>query len=235
MSECYVAFLDILGFKKIINEESDLPEQAFHIIRSTRDKLEAESNTADLDDEWAEMLENMLIRIMSDSIIIAIQQQYRDSLAFVIYAAGELQRELFKKGILIRGGISCGELYWDDEIVYGRGLVQAYELENCACFPRIIISGNTIRNYLKKERTHGVIYPTDFLFRDSDAWFFCRSFLNERTCDIFSWVNSMLEKEDITGSIREKYVWLQNWLKKSEEYDVSEVELYFSDELVLSK
>jgi len=45
MGECYVAFLDILGFKKIINEESDLPEQAFQIIRSTRDKLVAKSNT----------------------------------------------------------------------------------------------------------------------------------------------------------------------------------------------
>ena len=48
---------------------------------------------------------------------------------------------MMSKGILLRGGITVGQLCHKDNIVYGPAMVEAYELESkSAIYPRVIVS-----------------------------------------------------------------------------------------------
>ncbi len=45
------------------------------------------------------------------------------------------------EGIMIRGGVTIGDLYHRNNIVYGPAMIEAYRLESkCAIYPRIIMS-----------------------------------------------------------------------------------------------
>ena len=76
-----------------------------------------------------------------------------------------------KYSFLIRGGITTGNLYINNDFVYGEALLESYKLESQnAIFPRIIISdkvineyiqNNNIRSYLKKD-FDGACYVDSF-------------------------------------------------------------------------
>ena len=46
--------------------------------------------------------------------------------------------------VLIRGGITTGDIYIDKNIIFGEGLIKAVELESNAIFPRIILDEKAI-------------------------------------------------------------------------------------------
>lgn len=53
-----------------------------------------------------------------------------------------------KCGLLIRGGLTVGELYHDENIVYGPAMIRAYEMENkMAIYPRIIVDMKAFAQY----------------------------------------------------------------------------------------
>jgi len=54
------------------------------------------------------------------------------------------QNLLIEKGIFVRGGISIGSFYSDDNIIFSGALVKAVELEKRAKFPRIVIDKDLI-------------------------------------------------------------------------------------------
>ena len=54
-------------------------------------------------------------------------------------------------GILVRGGVSLGPCYADDEFLFGPALIQSYRLEEqVAVFPRIVIDTDLIAEALKR-------------------------------------------------------------------------------------
>lgn len=88
------------------------------------------------------------MKIFSDNLILCA----KDSWAGVIMLAGFVQTEFIKKGIFVRGALHHGSLFWDNEIVSGKGLVEAYELEaSAAIYPRIIASDKFIDRAIKSE------------------------------------------------------------------------------------
>jgi hypothetical protein len=68
-------------------------------------------------------------------------------------------------GMLIRGGLSFGQLYHDGDVVFGEAMVDAYRLESkLAKNPRVLVSERVI-NQLTDERPEDVNY----LLRDTDG------------------------------------------------------------------
>ena len=66
------------------------------------------------------------------------------SVGFLVYDEAEcvswLQGQLVYKGVLLRGYVTVGDIYLDENVVFGPALVRAYELESeLARFPRVII------------------------------------------------------------------------------------------------
>lgn len=99
------------------------------------------------------------IKVFSDNIIIArgIENEelnQRINLSQMIALAESFQwLSIFRSGILVRGGITIGDLYIDDTFVIGKALLDVYNLEkNVAVYPRIIIDDSILN--LVAENAH---------------------------------------------------------------------------------
>ena len=78
---------------------------------------------------------------------------------------------LSREGLVLRGGITVGEFYADEDLVFGKGLIRAVELEeNDAQFPRIIIDEDKFTISLSSFVDNGD------LIRDFDGQYFVNYF-----------------------------------------------------------
>ncbi len=125
--EYFIAFLDILGFKNIINGSSfDDVANIFKAIFDGDSKKQllvnlekymsseglGEDKTA-VSNHYKEAVEKAKIYIMSDSVIIATPSIYPESLAVVCDLCDVITIQLLdmKSPVLLRGAISKGEFY----------------------------------------------------------------------------------------------------------------------------
>src|SRR5207245_1212687 len=79
------------------------------------------------------------VTAFSDSVVIS--EGGRFGMSGVIAIVRALAGELLKRGILCRGGIAQGRTYHANGIVFGEGMVRAYDLErDVAKTARIVIA-----------------------------------------------------------------------------------------------
>jgi hypothetical protein len=139
-----VAFVDILGFKKLASSTSE-GAPAHELLCRLRSALresfehiryhEKSSNSRDPD--------LYRVRIFTDNIVIAypIAQDGEMELGLLFNQLAIFQTLLATHGFFARGGVAIGEATIDEDIVFGPGLVKAYELESTkARDPRIVLS-----------------------------------------------------------------------------------------------
>lgn len=228
----YVGFLDILGFKKIVCEKEqqdilDIFEQIQHIINNLKRKFD---------------IIPIFYRIMSDSIVVACDDSIPPALAVVLYCCARIQELLLTKGILLRGGVSHGEFYYNETIMFGKGLVSAYELENnLSKYPRIVVDTGSIIEYKKK-------------MKDTEVYFELFKLLEKDTQDIYYIDTALLYLHDIPTkelvyrikkieellennliniklplSVREKYIWIKDefndFMKRNPEYSDYQIKI----------
>ena len=141
-----VAFVDVLGFKSLVDDScSDTLirkkiKKALKII----DNLKFQKNKENC-------IDDVLVTTFSDSAVISYPSDSLDSLFYVLLDIIHLQIQLTAMGILIRGGISIGNVYHDGNIVFGPAMNDAYLLENSiAEYPRVIIENNNLYEYIEK-------------------------------------------------------------------------------------
>lgn len=113
------------------------------------------------------------IKIFSDNILLTVKIDENDSnrvakIEKIINLAGNIYNDALKHGYLIRGGITEGEFYKDDNniFVYGKALIEAINLEEkIAIYPRIVVQ-NSIKEsnprYFQQDKD-GVWYLDSFL------------------------------------------------------------------------
>ncbi|OZY85964.1 hypothetical protein CBP51_02730 [Cellvibrio mixtus] len=167
--ERYVAFIDILGFKEAVYES---PENAAkfheiaialehlskvkHIIHTTIEDLKKSDEIAN--QAWA-MWQDVKVTTFSDNIFISAENNNVGLMALGAYSC-LIYNTLFANGFFARGGITKGELFESDDVVFGKALIDAYELESkTSIFPRILIA-NSIIDEIKK--TTGFHIEQDF-------------------------------------------------------------------------
>src|SRR5687768_17293282 len=71
-------------------------------------------------------------RSFGDSFMLAAEtvlEESESALGIVLDAFAEVQLALVLKGWFVRGGISIGQFYVDDRLVFGPALIEAYEAE----------------------------------------------------------------------------------------------------------
>jgi hypothetical protein len=132
-----VAFLDVLGFRKMVETESaDSLGKRYELVN---DRLE-ETNKP-LGDSFKSLPsffpdflssdEYCIKQIFSDSIILtSIDETEQKCLALIIYALRTIQHMLMY-GMSVRGGIVHDEIYLNinKKIVVGKALTRSYDLE----------------------------------------------------------------------------------------------------------
>jgi hypothetical protein len=148
-----VAFLDILGYRQMIlkaNEQNSSQEFLKNLHRTLvsavnhlRDPL-CEANEI----FKSSVLDKDLHKVVTftDNIVIAypIIRYAEDAeweLGQIFSQIANYQLTLAKAGFFVRGAITIGDIYIDDYVVYGQGLVDAYTVESTrARDPRVILA-----------------------------------------------------------------------------------------------
>ena len=215
--EHFVAFLDILGFKSLLKDTSC--EDIYSIFEVLHKKAHGRRNQNGVEIYAYEHIHHT---ILSDSIIVYIKSDIDDAFAALIDICNKLQFSLAnrEKPILLRGGISVGDLFCENDIIYGNGLSSAYLLENnLAKYPRIIFTGETLEKGLKNTKymfvdMEGIIRPYQ---EDDDALYYTDYLYPEfwDNATLIQYYDRLIDmctcqlNQANDSSLREKYLWLK--------------------------
>ena len=73
--------------------------------------------------------------------------EYPRFLTFITIVADIQRNFILQYDLFLRGGITIGTLSFNDDFIFGQGLIDAVALEEKAVYPRIII-GTAVMNYV---------------------------------------------------------------------------------------
>jgi hypothetical protein len=136
----FCVFVDILGYSSEILEFSKSGKQLEHFEKFYTTFLKATESIRD-----SEQL-TIQTKIFSDNILIgapiANRGMFDDEtqLGTLAMFLKYLQLDLTLEGYFLRGGWTIGNLFIDENIAYGDGLISSYKLEQSTNFPRIEVS-----------------------------------------------------------------------------------------------
>lgn len=218
----YIAFLDMLGFKRLVNNESNLNYILKIFEKITHDYL---VNSKVTDEHGKSILSSerthiITTKIISDSICLYIDAENEQELMYLIFACSLIQWELanLETPIFLRGSIVKGKLFSDGNIIFGPGLTKAYLLEEQnARVPRIIMTNDILLPLRTVETQYGETSIDHLLFKDYDAFYvvdyfsrinFYRPELNLKA-RLLRYAESVLDSETDL-SVREKYLYIIN-------------------------
>jgi hypothetical protein len=161
-----VSFIDVLGFKGIVEDKK--PEEILTLLKLFRDSLNTqglpphqtgnESPKANKSDLRAIYFSDSIVRLKYlkdyeyDDVLLGGYVVARE-----ILELARIQRQLLSCGILIRGGVSLGDVFFDvnSGVIFGPALVEAYEIESSfAIDPRIAVSEDIYTYYNKCMQSH---------------------------------------------------------------------------------
>ncbi len=143
-----VAFIDILGFRehvKLTQGDSKHAKNLHHVLEFISD-LKHDNDKGILSQKEL----GKEVSVFSDSIVISYPLSLASASFYLLLDIIHLQLEMMGLGILMRGGVTSGELYHNDNIVYGPAMIEAYELESRrAIYPRIVVNPKVIEEGIK--------------------------------------------------------------------------------------
>lgn len=177
-----VVFIDVLGTKEIISQNSEdalndihaAYDEAIGLFRMIRDKY-----------QMITYIQGMKYKIFSDNIILALpaRKDSKRMICALSILCSIIQISFLKRELLTRGGIAFGSFFCDDVMVWGNALVSAYKLESSeAIYPRIVLDNNLLgfseysesdfHQIIRKDKVDGryfVNYLNDLI---KDLWLF---------------------------------------------------------------
>lgn len=138
-----VTYVDILGFRELVHKQHPnfISRIIRRVIETTKpdevDKKENEENYVNF----------------SDLIVHTVPINSRSNVTYpsgVVYSEilglVHAQAELIDEGLLIRGAVTIGDIERSYRVIFGPGLISAYDLEQkSARFPRIIVDAALLR------------------------------------------------------------------------------------------
>lgn len=156
--ECYVAFLDILGFKELVFRSESNPELLGRLSRLTAVSAQLKPGAK----QTHLGLCPMQTRSFSDCVAVFTPTRpgagfANDGLVQLLFVVRFIHDEVLKLETCVRGAVTIGKMYWhpqwscaafaDDQatvaplpLTFGPGLVAAYELESKrAKVPRVLV------------------------------------------------------------------------------------------------
>ena len=159
-----IAFIDILGFKNLVNlsenNETDFIKiqnilNRFTLLKQKETWVDSRILMEVEEDAQRKELSDFYIDDMvhcscfSDSVIIAIEasKNINERCSALIALLSQISTELLREGILVRGAISYGNLYVNkvSDIYFGTALNKSYTLESTVSkYPRILLSKELI-------------------------------------------------------------------------------------------
>jgi hypothetical protein len=168
-----LTYLDVLGFSELVQQSASDPTKVSEIMSILNIAKKRGTFGSATGGEYPTKLithtltfSDLIIRITyvepHDDLIVRLNME-------LMMLAG-IQCELTAiHGILLRGGVSLGPCYADDEYLFGPALIQSYRLEEqVALFPRIVIDTELVTEAAKRPNE---IWPK-VIRRGEDASYF---------------------------------------------------------------
>ncbi|MEF9960320.1 MAG: hypothetical protein RR776_10155, partial [Niameybacter sp.] len=115
------------------------------------------------------------IKIFTDNMVVAypIKGDGEAELDEILENVAEYQFNLSLEGLFVRGGISVGDFYINEDIVFGPALLDAHHTESqIACYPRILLDQKTVarlRGYIGNTDT--IAQKNKILIDTDGQWF----------------------------------------------------------------
>lgn len=139
--ERYVAFLDILGFsslvKKTVSDRTyfDVVINAFEPLKLQREFKMGEGIYRGYEDPVKSRF-----YMFSDCICHTVDPTPQGLIELIETVSG-LCSSLIYTGVLVRGAIVLGRVYEEGQVIFGPGLIDAYENESKAAkYPRVLVT-----------------------------------------------------------------------------------------------
>lgn len=210
---CYekriIAFIDILGFKNIVRNENEC--EKINAILKIPYLIRRDASPKIL------KLSGVMMTSISDSIVISVKINDPSAMNKIVRIVSVLAQSLLSyAGLLLRGGISLGKIVHDEEIVYGPGLVNAYELESkLAIYPRIIISEKDLDEIVHQHKQISAKNHYEEFKKDKDGILYLDIFKLSNENELYKYLNVLEESRtnDILR-IRQKKDWIKQEIKE---------------------
>ena len=222
-----ICFIDILGFKDIINSTIDksgksdtdkinILEDAFSKVRYF---LDIENPN--------EFSKSKIVTQFSDCIAISFKYSEESEVFYTLIDIQHLLINLVYLGILCRGAIVFGKIIHTEKMIFGPGFNDAYILESKAAnYPRIILDEDVLivaANYHARHHTpkHELASLKSILGKDSDGMYYIDYFgsaqneLDDPAYDFHGYLEKL--REIILNGLKSKKPDIKlkyNWLKQ---------------------
>lgn len=153
-----VGYLDILGYKSQVRAayandvEEKLLASLAGALAESRQLMESAAGPF-----LPEHPPSFEIKFFSDNIALGYPLSDRQDMD-LSYALGHisfLQAVLAARGYLVRGGLAIGNIYMDENLVYGRSFIEATELDKSMQPPRIALTDELAADVLDRVRNAG--------------------------------------------------------------------------------
>ncbi len=216
-SQYYVAFLDILGFRNLVNNPKVLCGDILKIYKfldQYNDMFFMFSK-----DGFEDMKNKIKMKIMSDSICIYIEADTPNALWWLVSFCTLFQYNLLviDPCVFIRGGITHGDMYAKDDTMFGPALTEAYLLEEYnARVPRIIMCKNILDRGRAEANEQFRKLLDSLVFRDDDAFYALDyfAFLGETVLPQINTTISSYLDTTTNESIRQKYLYIEKHIRR---------------------
>jgi hypothetical protein len=192
----YMAYLDILGYKELLESDLRNGNQFFKEKMISAFKVFDEINSTVYSR-----------KVISDSIFINCSN--RDAVDEFISLISSVFCSFLEVGLVIRGGVSYGQHFQNETITYSPVLTKAYLLESkAALFPRVMVDRNIYEMFPALLQDKKILLSGQNFFinviagRDPQNIWECAKRL------FYSDTNAVLLNE----SVRIKHKWLQDYL-----------------------
>jgi len=243
--ERLIAFIDVLGFKEIVRK-SERSSGSINLIYDSLRFIKGREAASNWDLQLIEIEEDAqkknlkdfdisdrtVCTSFSDSIAVSVscsENNINESFSTLLSNLSYVGATLMMKGILYRGGLTVGNLiHTKDGIIFGQGLIDAYQLEsNAAYYPRVLISDKLIKRlnypieskvnrypyhqYLKRFNDGCVGFHQMIYFEVLQSWIeMSESKLKTSLNRIKSTIIKGLDSNFENPKVFEKYLWLKS-------------------------
>jgi len=139
-----LAFIDILGYKDLIENKNH--EDVYNLIYDALyPKYKVATDPNHSAQQYADAIK---VQVLSDSLIMFIDATSLETTGreFLPHLCEFCLRFIGNTGLLLRGGIATGSYFQKqltnpkNQFIFSKGLVAAYQLEQKANYPRILLS-----------------------------------------------------------------------------------------------
>jgi hypothetical protein len=177
LRQSVVAFVDILGYKEMVLEAENIGKPHEFLLTMRNALIESLKHLTEEENDLFD--KDFKVKIFTDNIVIGYPVKYSDAeseLGSIFNNLSFFQLSMVNHGFFLRGAISIDNLFIDDNIVFGKGLIDSYLAENKkARDPRIILTETAslaVKHHLTYYAQPQYAPQTRDLFLDSDGQYF---------------------------------------------------------------